>query len=47
MKKFMIAAMTVLMIDTTAVGGTVSAKNHYTVDDLKKFAGFSSRQGYS
>lgn len=40
MKKFMIAAMTVLMIGTTAVGGSVSAKNHYTVDDLKNFQNF-------
>lgn len=40
MKKFMIAAMTVLMIGTAVFSGTVSAKNHYTVDDLKNFQNF-------
>lgn len=40
MKKFIIVAMTVLMIGMTAVGGTVSAKNHYTVDELKNLQDF-------
>lgn len=40
MKKFMIAATAVLMIGTTAFGEAVSAKNHYTVYDLKNLQNF-------
>lgn len=40
MKKFIIAAMTIIMIATTAFGGTVSAKNTYTIDDLKNLQDF-------
>lgn len=40
MKKFMIAAIAVLMIGTTAFDGSISAKNYYTVDDMKNLEDF-------
>lgn len=40
MKKFMIAAMTVLMIGTTAFAEDVSAENYYTIDDLRNLQDF-------
>ena len=36
----MIAAMTVLMIGTTAFAEDVSAENYYTIDDLRNLQDF-------